>query len=92
LGRGTRRHLILTAFFAMNDTVQIYVSLLDEAVDVWRPVLAAHIDGSVYRIVAQPYDRSIESWEFEPGDTVLCETIKLENEFVLAAVRLIPSS
>ena len=76
----------------MNDTVQIYVSLLDEAVEVWRPVLAAHIDGNVYRIVAQPYDRSIESWEFEPGDIVVCETIKRENESVLAAVRKSPNS
>ena len=55
----------------------IYVYLLDEGVDVWRPVLAEKIGESTYRIIEQNYDQSIEIWEFGPGDIVYCEPTKL---------------
>lgn len=66
---------------------QIYVALVDEGVDVWRPVLAEHLSGNVYRIVSQPYDREIESWQFEPGDDVVCELIESSEGRILAATR-----
>jgi len=44
----------------MSQSEEIYVALIDESVDVWRPVRAKHIGGNVYRIVEQPYDREIE--------------------------------
>jgi hypothetical protein len=34
-------------------TSQIYVSLLDEGTDVWRPVAAEHIRDDIYRIVGE---------------------------------------
>lgn len=71
----------------MSNTVSIYVSLLDEGVDVWRSVQAEHLHGNVYRIIAQSYDRSIESWEFEPGDVVLCEEVESEDGPIVAATR-----
>ena len=71
----------------MSGTTQIYVSLLGERVDVWRPVQAEHLSGNAYRIVAQTYDREIEAWEFEPGDSGVCEHIELSNGRVLAATR-----
>ena len=71
----------------MTDIAQIYVALLDEGVDVWRPVQAEHLSGNTYRILDQPYDRSIESWEFEPGDVVLCEMVESSNGRILAATR-----
>lgn len=46
---------------------EIFVRLLDEDVDVWRPVLARHVGADRYVIVEQPYDRGLERWEFEPG-------------------------
>jgi hypothetical protein len=52
----------------VSQTVQIYVGLLDEGIDVWRPVQAEQIGPSVYRIIEQPYDREIETWQFEPGE------------------------
>lgn len=63
----------------MNDLVIIYVFLLDEGVDVWRPISAVHLQDDVYRIVAQPYDQTDEKWQFEPGDTVICRPMKSED-------------
>ena len=66
----------------------IYLNLLDEDVSVRRPVLADHVDGDIYLIVHQPYDRAVERWEFEPGDRVICEMVDSGAGRVLAAVRL----
>jgi hypothetical protein len=65
----------------------IHVYLLDEGVDVWRPVFAERIDESVFRIVEQDYDQSIEKWEFEPGDLVHCELTQLSEGMCLVAKR-----
>jgi len=72
----------------VSATVEIFVGLLDEAVNVWRPVQAEHLHDSAYRIVEQPYDHETEKWQFEPGDEVVCEMIALSDGKVLAAVRL----
>ena len=69
----------------MTNLVQIYIALLDEGVDVWRPVQAEHLSGNVYRILSQSYDRTIESWQFEPGDVVLCEMVESSEGRILAA-------
>ena len=45
----------------------IYVALLDEGIDVWRPVEAQRLSPDTWRIVDQDYDPGIEVWEFEPG-------------------------
>lgn len=66
---------------------EIYVALLDEGVDVWRPVKAEHVEGSVYRIASQAYDHEVESWQFEPGDEVICEMIASSEGRILAAMR-----
>ena len=65
----------------------IYIYLLDESVDVWRPVSAERIDESVFRIVEQDYDRSIEKWEFGAGDLVHCELTQLSEGMCLVAKR-----
>ena len=71
----------------MTNVVQIYIALLDEGVDVWRPVQAKHLSGNIYRILNQPYDRTTESWQFEPGDAVLCEMVESSDGRILAAIR-----
>jgi hypothetical protein len=71
----------------MISTVQIFVELCDEGVDVWRPVSAEHIAGDVYRILEQTYDLSTEAWQFKPGDEVHCKVIETPNGRLLAAVR-----
>jgi hypothetical protein len=55
----------------MNAKATIYVYLLDEAVDVWRPASAEHLRDDIYRIVSGPSDDT-ERWEFGPGDIVRC--------------------
>jgi len=49
---------------------QVYVALLDEAVDCWRPVNAQHIGADQYVLVG-PIPEG-EVWEFQPGETVHC--------------------
>ncbi len=66
--------------------VTIYVSLLDEGVDVRRPVLAEPIRDRIYRIADQEYDRDIETWEFPPGTEVVCELVASSAGQILAAV------
>jgi hypothetical protein len=60
-----RRHHTLD----MNTT--IYISLLDEGTDVWRPVSAEQVSGDIYRVTGTPPDDT-ESWEFATGDMVRC--------------------
>ncbi len=71
----------------MNNTREVFVSLMDEGVDVWRPVQAEHVHGSVYRIADQHYDRETETWQFEPGDEVVCEMRESSDGQIFAATR-----
>ena len=59
----------------MNETqtTTIYVALLHEGVDVWRPVDAEDLGDGVFRILVHdvgPHER----WAFAPGARVRCET------------------
>jgi hypothetical protein len=67
---------------------QIFVKLMDEAVDVWKPVMAVHVRDSIYLISAPDDDSCEESWQFQPGEAVVCEQIPAEDGTMLAAVRL----
>jgi hypothetical protein len=71
----------------VSNLEEIFVSLLDEAVDVWRPIQAEHVHDDVYRITDQPYDREVETWQFGPGDEVVCELIDSNEGRILAAMR-----
>jgi hypothetical protein len=52
-------------------TETVYVELLDEGVDVWRPVEATREDDDVVRL---PNHAPIgEHWAFPPGSRVRCE-------------------
>lgn len=50
----------------------IYVALLDEGVDCWRPVRAIRLGGGIFRISEQAVPEA-ERWEFRPGEAVRCE-------------------
>jgi hypothetical protein len=71
----------------VSEATVIFIRLLDEGVDVWRPVSAERVDDDIYRIVDQPYDRDVERWEFEPGDQVASEQIDSNEGPILAATR-----
>lgn len=71
----------------MKGSIKIYVALLDEGVEVWRPIDAERVHDHVYRIAEQPYDRDSERWEFEPGDEVICSHVEADDGVIMAAVR-----
>ena len=46
----------------------IYVALLNEGTDVWKPVTAEHLHDDVFRVIgSMPED---EQWAFPPGSVV----------------------
>lgn len=69
----------------MSKTVTVYVYLLDEGVDVWRPVQATHIKGDTYRIESSNPDPEDESWQFGMGEIVRCRESVLSEGDVLVA-------
>jgi hypothetical protein len=70
-----------------REPATIYVRLLDEAVDVWRPVSAWALGGDVYRVADQPVTYT-ETWEFGPGTDVVCRMAALSEGTVLTAITL----
>ncbi len=56
----------------------IYVALLNEGVDVWRPVEATAEENGIFRLSPDEPDAS-EEWEFAPGSRVRCELRDLGN-------------
>jgi hypothetical protein len=71
----------------MNETEKVFVALLNEGTEVWRPVPAAHIRGTVYKLGGSvPED---EEWQFLPGQFVECENKTFSGgTTVLVAIRL----
>jgi hypothetical protein len=67
-------------------TVTIYVALLDEGTDVWRPVQAQRQGDGSYLIVSSNDAADDEKWQFTTGSAVRCETRKLSGGDRLVAV------
>jgi hypothetical protein len=65
----------------------IYVALLDEGTEVWRPVAAEELHNGVFRIVAERPDLNDERWQFPPGAVVCCEQRELSGGPALVAVK-----
>lgn len=68
-------------------TETIYVYLLDEGVDCWRPIDAVHEREDTYRIVSVNSNPEDEHWEFSAGDLVVCERRRFADGEGLVAVR-----
>jgi hypothetical protein len=65
----------------------IYVRLLDEGTDVFRPTQFEVLQDGLFRILPTPeYDPDDEVWEFAPGCIVRGVTKELDGEVVLVAV------
>jgi hypothetical protein len=73
----------------MDETCTVYVSLLEEGVDVWRPVKAIRLSENVCRLCGPvPED---EIWQFQPDDIVRCEERWLSGGPTYCAVeRILP--
>jgi hypothetical protein len=55
----------------------IYVALLDEGTDCWRPVQAERISDSEFVLHGSVSED--ERWEFQPGDHVRCVSRTFSN-------------
>lgn len=65
----------------------VYVELMGEGVDVWRPVEATvQADGTVRLPDEAPDD---EVWRFAPGAVVRCEPRTLSEGEALVAIELL---
>jgi hypothetical protein len=70
-----------------DNTCTIYVPLLDEGTDCWRPVQAVELGGNVYCIITARGED--ERWQFETGNLVRCrERISADGERFLEAFEL----
>ena len=70
--------------------VTVYVRLLREGVNVWRPVPAMQLQhGMVTLKKTDDYDPEDEVWEFIPGLTVFVEEMTLEGNSVLVVTSAI---
>ena len=63
----------------------IHVALLDEGLDVWRPVAARRLSKDTFLILDQDYDREAETRTFEPGTVVRCRRENREGAPILVA-------
>jgi hypothetical protein len=72
------------------DHATIYVKLLDEGVDAWRPVAAEQTGETEYTILGAAPDPELERWEFRPGDRVQCASVERFEGRVLVAVSRAP--
>lgn len=69
-------------------TRKIYVQLLHEGTDTWRPTEGVQTGAMRYRLLPTPgYDPTDEEWEFVPGSVVECEERVLSVGRVLVAMR-----
>ena len=69
----------------------IYVALIDEGTDAWRPVQALRRGEDAFLIVSMNDDPETESWEFSSGSLVRCEMRQLSvGECLVAVERVAP--
>lgn len=58
----------------MQQTIPVYVELLDEATPTLRPAAAVPVENNLYRLLANAdYDPEDEDWDFLPGSLVRLE-------------------
>ena len=75
--------------YEKSNIVTIYVYLLDEGIDVWRPVDGIHIKNNIYQIKPESIIPKTETWQFLPSDIVLCEEKILSKGKQIVAVKKI---
>lgn len=71
----------------MSSAQTVYVELLNEDIQCWRPVLAERLDGDYYRLVGPRPDD--EKWPFATDDIVRCRLETLSGDFSRGAPRLV---
>jgi hypothetical protein len=56
----------------MSEEIEIFVQLLEEGTEVWKPVKAEKLNDGLYTITS--INNFNEIWEFNSGQTVKCIT------------------
>src|SRR3546814_18215049 len=74
----------MVGVMSIQETTTIYVALLDEGTDVWRPVQAAQRTDGSYIILSTNGDPEDEKWQFPSGSLVQCEPNTLSGGNQLA--------
>ncbi len=72
----------------MSNYCIVYVRLLDEGTEVYKPVPAALSDGVYHLNAPQDYDSNDEFWEFPPGSKVFCREMWMGDRLLYVATRL----
>lgn len=87
-GHGDKRdHPFRRAGLQILIMERIYIRLLDEGTEVFRPTEAEPLGQGRFKVLpTADYDPEEEHWEFTPGNEVLGVTKTLEGEAVLVAV------
>ena len=81
IARGMQQELDRGAKEALTT---IYMPLLNEGTDVWRPVEAMKITDLGYMVTEAPQPE--EEWAFQPGHILRCEERQLSGETLFVAV------
>ena len=71
-------------------TETIYIPLLDEGTDVFRPAKGRKIEDMVYEVIEpDDYDSDDEKWKFPPGSIVKCQReVRGEKVAIIVAIKL----
>lgn len=71
-----------------NKTVNIYVRLLNEGTEVFRPTQASELGDGLYKLHASSdYDTEDEEWELLPGELVRVELYHGQTGDIALAVK-----
>ncbi len=73
-----------------TENCTVYVRLLNEGTDVFRPVSSVRYLGKLFRLLKpEDYDAEDEQWEFLPDSIVRCDEKSVGGQMSLIAVELV---
>jgi hypothetical protein len=64
-------HRVFVRKLFEREPITMFIPLLDENIDVWRPVSAVRTSDNIFRILGNPAEG--EHWKFINGDLVRCK-------------------
>ena len=73
----------------MTERETIYVYLMDEGTDVWRPVDALPLGNNLFRILSHNTSEGHENWQFQTDAVIRAEYKDLSGGKVLVAVEAV---
>jgi hypothetical protein len=75
------------------ESTTIYVKLLEEGTDVWRPVAALALTDGSFELIGSADQDENEKWEFLPHSRVICaEKIFSDGSKQLVAIQCIANA